>query len=45
MAGAVSLGVIEEIAGMVDLIVSQVFEGRGAVDDSGGDVVVGICVG
>ena len=44
MAGAVGLGVIKEVAGMVDLIVSQVFEGGCTIDDTWDDVVVGICI-
>ena len=45
MTGAVGLGVVEEVTGVMDLIVSQVFEGWRAIDDTGGDVVVGIGVG
>ena len=45
MTGAIGPGVVEEVAGVMDLIVSQVF-GRGrAVDDAGGDAAVGIGVG
>jgi hypothetical protein len=40
MAGTVGPGVVEVVAGVVDLIVGHV--GRRAVDDSGGDAVVGI---
>jgi hypothetical protein len=42
VTGAVGPGVIKEVASMVDLIVSQVFEGWHAIDDVGGDAVVGI---
>jgi hypothetical protein len=42
---AVSPGVVEEVMGMVDLIVSQVLDGGCAVDDAGGDAVIGIGVG
>jgi hypothetical protein len=41
---AVSPGVVEEVVGVVDLIVSQVLKGRGAVNNVGGDMVVGIGV-
>jgi hypothetical protein len=44
MMGVVSPGVIEEVAGVVDLIVSQVLEGWHAIDDVGGDAVVGVGV-
>ena len=36
VAGAVGPGVVEEVAGMVDLIVSQVLDRGCAVDDAGG---------
>jgi hypothetical protein len=42
IAGAIGLGVIEVVAGMVDLVVSHVGKGGHAVDDSGGNVVVGV---
>ena len=42
MAGAVSPGVIKVIAGVVDLIVGHVGKGWHAVDDTGGDAVVGV---
>jgi hypothetical protein len=45
MTGTVGPGVIEEVAGMVDLIVCEVLEGQRAVDDAGGDAVVGVGVG
>ena len=45
MAGTVGLGVVEEVAGMVDLVVGQLVEGWRAVDDVGGDAVIGIGVG
>ena len=41
----VSPGVVEEVAGMVDLVVSQVLKGGHAVDDAGGDAVVSIHIG
>jgi hypothetical protein len=45
VTGAVSPGVVEEVAGVMDLVVGQVF-GRGrAVDDAGGDAAVGVGVG
>ena len=45
VAGAVGPGVVEEVAGVMDLIVGQVL-GRGhAVDDAGGDAAVGVGVG
>ena len=45
VAGAIGPGVVEEVAGVMDLVVGQVF-GRGcAVDDAGGDAVVGVGVG
>ena len=45
MAGAVGPGVVEEVAGVMDLIVGQVL-GRGrAVDDAGSDAAVSIGVG
>ena len=44
MTGAVGPGVVEEVAGMVDLTVGQVFNGGHAVDDTGGNAVVGICI-
>jgi hypothetical protein len=43
--GVVGLGVVEEVTGVMDLIVSQVFEGWRAIDNMGGDVVVDIGVG
>jgi hypothetical protein len=42
VTGAVSPGVVKEVAGVVDLIVSQVFDRGRAVDDAGGDAVVGV---
>jgi hypothetical protein len=45
VVGTVGPGVVEEIPGMVDLIVSQVFKGWCTVDDAGGDAVVGISIG
>jgi len=40
--GVVGPGVVEEVAGVMDLIVSQVFDRGRAVDDVRGDAVVGI---
>jgi len=45
VARAVGLGVIEEVAGVMDLIVSQVLGGGHAIDDAGGDVTVGVGIG
>jgi hypothetical protein len=45
MMGAVGPGVIEEVAGVADLVVGQVLEGWRAIDDAGGNVIVGIGVG
>jgi hypothetical protein len=42
MVRAVGPRVVEEVACVVDLIVSQVLEGQHAIDDAGGDAVVGI---
>jgi hypothetical protein len=44
VTGAVSPGVVEEVAGVVNLIVSQVLDWGHAVDDTGGDVVIGVGV-
>jgi hypothetical protein len=44
MVGAVGPGVIVVVVGMVDLIVGHLLKGRGAVDDTGGDAVVGVGV-
>jgi hypothetical protein len=40
--GVVGPGVIVVVVGMVDLVVGHLLEGQGAVDDVGGDVVIGI---
>jgi len=40
MTGAVGPGVVKEVTGVVDLIVSQVLEGWHAIDDAEGDAVV-----
>jgi hypothetical protein len=40
--GMVSPGVVEEVSGMVDLVVSQVLDGGCTVDDAGGNAVVGV---
>jgi hypothetical protein len=45
VAGTVGPGVVEEVAGMVDLVVGQLVEGWRAVDDAGGDALVGVGVG
>jgi hypothetical protein len=45
VTGAVGPGVVEEVVGVMDLIVSQVLDGGHAVDDPGGDVVIGVGVG
>jgi len=44
MAGTVSLEVIIVVVGMVDLVVGHLLKGRGAIDDAGGNAVVGIGV-
>jgi hypothetical protein len=44
VTGAVGPGVVEEVAGMVDLTVGQVFNGGHAVDDTGGNAVIGVGV-
>jgi hypothetical protein len=45
VAGMVGPGVVEEVAGVMDLIVSQVLDRGRAVDDTGGDAVVSVGVG
>jgi hypothetical protein len=45
MTGAVSPGVVEEVVGVVDLVVGQVFKRWRAVDNVGGDAVIGVGVG
>jgi hypothetical protein len=45
VVGTVGPGVIEEVAGMVDLVVGQLVEGWHAVDDAGGNAVIGIGIG
>jgi len=42
MMGTVGPRVVEEVMGMVDLVVGQLFKGWHAVDDAGGDTVVGV---
>jgi len=42
VTGMVSPGVVEEVSGMVDLVVGQVLDGGCTVDDAGGDAVVGV---
>ena len=44
MTGAIGPEVVEEVVGVVDLIVGQVLNGGCAVDDAGGDAVIGIGV-
>ena len=45
MVGTVSPRVVKEVAGVMDLVVGQVFKGRCAIDDAGGDAVIGVGVG
>ena len=45
VAGMVGPGVVEEVAGVVDLIVREVFAGWHAVNDARGDAVIGVGVG
>jgi hypothetical protein len=45
VTGMVGPGVVEEVAGVADLIVCQVLEGRRAVNDARGDAVVGVGIG
>jgi hypothetical protein len=42
--GAIGPGVIKEVMGVMDLIVSQVLDRGRAVDDAGGDAVIGVGV-
>ena len=44
MSGMVGPGVVEEVASVVDLVVGQLVEGRRAVNDAGGDAIVGVGV-
>ena len=44
VTGVISPGVVKEVVGMMDLIVSQVLDRGRAVDDMGGDAVVGVGV-
>jgi hypothetical protein len=44
VAGTVGPGVVKVVAGVVDLIVGHVGKGRHAVDDAGGDAVIGVGV-
>ena len=44
VAGTVGPGVVEVIAGVVDLVVGHVGEGWRAVDDARGDAVVGVSI-
>ena len=45
VTGAVGPGVVEEVAGVVDLVVRQLVKGWRAIDDAGGDAGVGVGVG
>jgi hypothetical protein len=42
VAGAISPGVIKVVVGVVDLVIGHMSKGRCAVDDPGGNTVVGI---
>jgi len=42
VAGVIGPGVVEEVTCVCNLVVSHLFEGRGAVDDARGDAVVGV---
>jgi hypothetical protein len=44
VVGMVGPGVVKVVAGVVDLIVGHVGKGRCAIDDTGGDAVIGIGV-
>ena len=44
VAGTVGPGVVKEVAGVVDLIVREVFAGRHTVNDARGDALIGIGV-
>jgi hypothetical protein len=41
----ISPGVVKEVAGMCDLVIGHLFAGWRAVDDVGGDPIVGIGLG
>jgi hypothetical protein len=45
VAGTVGPGVVEEVTGVADLVVCQLVKGRRAIDDAGGDAVVGVSIG
>jgi hypothetical protein len=42
--GAVGPGVVEEVTSMANLVVGQMLKGGCAVNDMGGNAVIGICV-
>ena len=44
VTGTIGPGVVEEVAGVVDLVVRQLVKGWRAIDDAGGDAVVGVGV-
>ena len=45
MAGAIGPRVVIVVVGVVDLVVSHVLKERGVINDTGGDVVIGVCIG
>ena len=45
MVGVVGPGVVEEVTGVGNLVVGHLFKGRGAIDDAGGNAVIGISLG
>jgi hypothetical protein len=45
MVGAVSLGVVIVVAGMVNLVVGHLLKGGCTVDDMEGNAVIGVGVG
>jgi hypothetical protein len=42
MVGMVGPRVVVVVAGMVDLVLGHLHKGWGAIDDTGGDAVVGV---
>jgi len=44
VTGTVSPEVVKEVASMTDLIVGQLLKGGCAVNDMGGDAIVGVCI-
>ena len=44
MVRAVSPRVVIIVAGMADLVVSHLLKGGHAIDDAGGDAVIGVCI-